>query len=180
MTVNDAIAYVNTKLASIRSLPNDLVRQRQQLATIRDAAIASGQLTNAQAAQMRLDEALADVQSAVTLNNRLDEVVNAYDSVKHAVGLGVLPVIPIAAGVLLITVAATAGYLLKAYDTRSIAIAQLAKGTLTPDQYRQFQSADATSGVSGFLGDAKNLMLLGIGAVVVMAVLKYAPTRRTA
>lgn len=180
MTANDAALYVRGKIADIRALPNKLVRQRQQLAMIRDAAKASGKVTSAQGAQTRLDEALTDLQSAITMNTRLDGVVSAYDSVKQAVGLGVLPVIPIAAGVVLVTVAVSAGYLFKSYETRTIAIEQLAKGTLTPKQYAEFQAQQSSTGLAGFMGDAKNLVLLGIGVVLVMAILKYAPTRRNA
>lgn len=180
MTANDALVYVQSKVADIRALPNKLVRQRQQLAMIRDAAKASGQVVNAQGAQTRLDEALNDLQSAVAMNTRLDGVVNAYDSVKQAIGLGVVPVIPIAAGVVLVAVAISAGYLFKSYETRTIAIEQLAKGTLTPKQYAEFQSQQSSTGLSGFMGDAKNLVLVGIGIVVVMTILKYAPTRRNA
>ena len=180
MTGNEAIAYVQGKLADIRALPNRIVRQRQQLAQIRDAARASGQMANAQAAQTRLDEALSDLSSATTMNNRLDQVADAYSSVKEAVGLGIIPVLPVAAVVLLTTIAVTAGYLFKSYETRTIAIEQLAKGTLSPQQYAEFQAQQSSTGLSGFVGNAKNLLLLGIGAIVVMSVLKYAPTRRTA
>ncbi len=180
MTTGEALTYIRAKVADIRALPNRLVRQRQQLALIRDAARASGQLTNAQAAQTRLDEALRDLASAETMNMRLDQVIDAYASVRQAVGLGIIPVLPIAAAVLLTTIAVTAGYLFKAYETRTIAIEQLAKGTLTPQQYSEFQAQQSTTGLGGFVGDVKNLALLGIGAVVVLAVLKYVPTRRTA
>jgi len=180
MTTDDAVAYVIAKMAAIRALPNNIVKQRQALAYIRDAANASGQLTNAQAAQTRLDEALSDLGDAVTMNNRLDEVLNTYDEVKQAFGLGVFPVIPVVAGIMLVTIGGMAVLLFKAYDTRASAIQALAAGTLTPEQYTELMNQQSNTGLSGLLGDAKNLLLLGIGAVVVMAVLKYAPTRRTA
>lgn len=179
MTVSDAVSFVRSKMASIRALPNNLVRQRQQLAVIRDAAQRSGQVTNAQAAQTRLDEALKDLRDATLMNTRLDQVVGAYDAARDVLGLGILPALPIAAGVVLVTVAISAGYLLKSYETRVIAIDQLAKGTLTPQQFAEFQTQQSNTGLSGMLGDAKNLVLLGIGAIVVFSVLKYAPTRRT-
>lgn len=178
MTVSEAIDYVRAKIASIRALPNALVKQRQQLTYLRDTARAAGNVSAQKDAQLRLDEALNDLSSAQTLNTRLDSVIDAYDSVKQAVGLGVVPVLPIAAGVVLVTVAVTAGYLLKAYDTRSLAIEALARGTLTPAQFQQFQQADSTSGLSGFFGDVKNLVLLGIGVAVALAIVNRVPARR--
>lgn len=177
MTVNDAVTYVQGKIADIRALPNKLVRQRQQLTYIRDAARASGQLTAAQGAQTRLDEALKDLQSAETMNTRLDGVISAYDTVKSALGLGVIPAMPVAAGVVILGIAITAGYLFKSYETRTLAIEQLAKGTLTPKQYAEFQAQQSNTGLSGVLSDAKALVLIGIGVIVVMGVMKYAPRR---
>jgi hypothetical protein len=175
MTVNDAIALVRGNLSSIRALPKNLVHQRQQLAVLRDAARAAGQVTNAQAAQTRLDEALSDLRKATVMNTQLDQVAASFESVRQMVGLGILPVLPIAAGVALVAVAVSAGYLLKSFETRTIAIEQLAKGTLTPAQYAEFQRQQSGTGLSGMLGDAKNLLLIGVGVVVVLGVLKYAP-----
>lgn len=180
MTVNDAIDYVRNRYATIRALPNNLVKQHQQLTFIRNAATAAGNMGAAKDAQLRMDEAMSDLKRAQSVNTQLDEVMDAYASVKQAIGLGVVPVLPVAAGVLLVTLVATVGYLLKAYDTRSMAIQALAKGTLTPAQFAQFAKAENATGVTGWLSDAKNLVLLGLGVFVAMAVLRYAPTRRAA
>ena len=187
MIVDDAIAYVSNKVMAIRALPNDLVRQRQALAAIRDVATEAGQLTNAQAAQTRLDEAYNDLQSAVLMNNRLDSVLDTYAEVKQAIGLGILPIVPIAAGVLLVTIASVAVYLFGRASTREASIATLVDalkaGGLTPAQLQrllEILNGGGGGGTGGLLDDAKNLLLLGIGAVVVMTVLKYAPTRGTA
>lgn len=162
LRVEDALNYLRSKLADFRALPNKIVRERQFGAVVMNAAITAGDFAAAERVRKQNDGLLSDLKLVQSTQNQLDALVAQSQAIKDYIGLGQLQALPIAFVIAAITIAGAVGYLLKSVQARVAEIDLVARGVMTPEDYRKNREAEARG---DWLGNIPKL--LGIGAALV-------------